>query len=229
MPRAASTKRIKSPYFIELAEQKDLARLVCAFERVPLPVLYFETEQDKRMAAQLDLFMGRPILYYVKVNDFKHYLGYRNSSGIEEVVFSDSTTSPTYIYAPIIFTKRLPSIFYDTSSEAKEERYLSVEVKDLNSLAKVGSYKVYYEEPPLPFFAFPSRDRWVLGTFTRMDEYEEASMFFYMSLDAPPPKSFVRYSSQRTSETTFTNRVDEHGYVYLKVIKLVSQHPLVDV
>ncbi|MEM4298246.1 MAG: hypothetical protein QW815_07760, partial [Nitrososphaerota archaeon] len=96
-------------------------------------------------------------------------------------------------------------------------------------LAKVGSYKVYYEEPPLPFFAFPYLDRWILGTFARMDEYEEASTFFYMTLSTPPPKSFIKYSSQRTGVTSFTNNIDEHGYIYLKVIRLRSQHPLVDI
>jgi hypothetical protein len=37
----------------------------------------------------------------------------------------------------------------------------------------------------------------------------------------------LRYSSQRADQPTFLTRLDEHGYVYLKVVKLAEDHPLV--
>jgi hypothetical protein len=231
MPSGEKVRRIKPPCFIQLTELKELARLVCAFERAALPVFYWEIEGNRQMATQLDLFMGRPIFYFAKANEFRHYLGYRNSAGVEDIALSDSTMNPAYLYSPVIALKRLPSIFVKGMNDTRRttEKFLSIEVSNLASLAKVGAYKVLFEEPPLPLFTFSSNNQWIIGAFTRIDEYEEASIFFYTTLDEPPSHSFLKYAVQRTTDTCFTNRIDEHGYVFLKVIKLMDVHPMVSV
>jgi len=104
---------------------------------------------------------------------------------------------------------------------------MSIEVENLISLLKVGTYKMLFEEPPLPLFAFRNGNDWILGAFTRIDEYEEASMFFYTKMKEEPPAGFVRYSPSSIQSTGFSRRTDEHGFVYVKVIKLSEKHPLV--
>ncbi|TLY02634.1 MAG: hypothetical protein E6K95_05270 [Thaumarchaeota archaeon] len=97
----------------------------------------------------------------------------------------------------------------------------------MGSLVKVGAYKMLFEEPPLPLFGFKSGATWILGAFARIDDYEEASLFFYTRMSGEPPAGFVRYSPAKTTETAFSKKTDEHGFVYIKVVKLAEKHPLV--
>ena len=222
-------KEIKPPCFVELASIKELARLACAIERAPLPVFAIESENEIVLSVQFDLFMGRPIFYFTKTRERKAHLAYRNLSGVEEVILTDSATHPTFIYAPVIGIKKLPAMFEKALHSQPEikEKFLSMEVSDLPSLAKISSYKMLFEEPPIPLYAFEVSKKWVAGAFARIDDYEEASLFFFVRLNAPPD-TFLRYSMQKTDGTSFTNKIEEHGYVFIKVIRLASKHPMVD-
>jgi hypothetical protein len=61
-----------------------------------------------------------------------------------------------------------------------------------------------------------------------LDDYEEASLFFYTTVEKEPEHGFVRYAPSRLADTAFSRRTDEHGFVYVKVIKLAEKHPLVE-
>lgn len=224
------SREIKPPCFIQVADIKNLARLACAIERVPLPIFAIEAGDNFLLSVQLDLFMGRPVFYYVKSKEKAQYLGYKNIGNAEEVALTDSPVNPTFVYAPIIAIKKLPAPFEDAINSPFEvkEKFLSFEVSDLPSLAKIASYKVLFEEPPLPLYAFKIDGKWVAGAFARIDDYEEASIFFYARLDKGPPGNFLRYPMQKTDGTAFTDRADEHGYIFIKVIKLGESHPLVE-
>jgi hypothetical protein len=102
-------------------------------------------------------------------------------------------------------------------------------VKDIMSIVKVASYKVMFEEPPLPMFTFPSPkgDKWLIGSFTRIEEYEEASIFFYFEQEEKPVQNYVGYSTSK-AQAFFTNRTDEHGNLYVKIIRVRKMHPLVE-
>ena len=224
------SREIKPPCFVQLADIKDLGRLACAIERVPLPVFAIESKNNFLLSVQSDIFMGRPIFYCVRSKEKGQYLGYKNVGNVEEVALTDSPVSPTFVYAPLIAIKKLPAPFEEAieGSSVIKEKFLSFEVSDLPSLAKITSYKVLFEEPPLPLYAFKVDGKWVAGAFARIDDYEEASIFFYVKLDKGPPDNFLRYPMQKTDGTAFTNRIDEHGYIFIKVIKLEESHPLVE-
>ena len=100
-------------------------------------------------------------------------------------------------------------------------------MKDLISLVKVATYKIMFEEPPLPIFAFPTHGGWRIGSFARIDDFEEASLFFFFEQDSKPSENFVGYSTAK-AHAYFTNRTDEHGNLFVKIIRLKSSHPLVD-
>lgn len=231
MPRAEN-KRIKPPQFIALAGLQELARLVCALERIPLPVLSLASGGQRLLAVQLDLFMGMPIFYYAPVDNTKRFVCYRNSGGVEEAVLADTAGNPTFAYAPIVNIARLPGVLakgLEGQQDRRRPRFLSAEVEDLGSLARVASYKMAFEEPPLPLFAFTQAPQHVLGTFTRIDDVEEASLFFYTVVPEAPKEGFLRYTATRSQDTEFTNRLDEHGSVYVKIVHLAKPHPLVDI
>ena len=204
----------------------ELGRLACALERAQLPIFMSKHGNAVRLSVQNDLFMGVPIFYYYESEKGGEFLSYKNVGENEEVQLVDSTAVPSYIYSPIIHVLKLPRIL-----EHKKEfhqKFLAAEVADLSSLVKLATYKMLYEEPPLPLYSFKNGTSWIIGSFARLDDYEEASLFFYARTKEEPSAGFVKYSPTNLSGTAFSKRADEHGFYYVKVIKLAEKHPLVE-
>jgi len=216
-------KKVGAAIFTELLDLKELGRLACALERVPMLVFSFPSKEGLRLAVHVDTYFNRPVFYYSTADKSGHFLEYRNSAGLEEVRISNT---PSFIlYTPIVSVQKLSKDF-EQNEGRKLEKIPSIEVADLVSLAKVGAYRMLFEESPLPIFTYRADGGWVAGVFTRLDEFDETSIFFYCWLDKEPSGRFIKYSTN-SSELSYTDRLEEHGYVYLKVIRLKVPHPLV--
>jgi len=226
LPPKKEQRRIIGGCFVRLSGIVDLGRLACALERAQLPIFMSKRGTTVRLSVQNDLFMGVPIFYYFESDKGGEFLAYKNVGETEEVQLVESTSVPSYIYSPIIHVLKLPRIL-----EHKKEfrqRFLAAEVADLPSLVKLATYKMLYEEPPLPLYSFKNGTGWIIGSFARLDDYEEASLFFYARIKEEPSAGFVKYSPTNLAETGFSKRADEHGFYYVKVIKLAEKHPLVE-
>ena len=222
---------LKAPCYIKLASLKDFGRLVCALERTPLPAFSFQFNKHDVLAAQTDVINGRSVIYYAD-NDSKdgQYLAYRVSNGIEEILFAGSVDNPTFVYSPILKVDRFPRALARSAKIDKKSGYAVIKLKDLSSLAKVAAYKTMYDEPPLPLFLFKERGgKTILGSTMSANDNETVSYFYYVLSEEEPKEPFLRYSSQRIEQPTFSARLDEHGYIYLKVIRLAADHPLVKI
>ena len=220
---------LKAPCYIALAGLKDFGWLVCALERTPLPAFSLKFNKHEVLAAQTDIINGRPVIYYAE-SDSKdgQYIAYRVSNGVEEVLLAGSVDNPTFVYSPILKVKKFPRALARSAKVDKKSGYTVIELKDLSSLAKVAAYKTMYEEPPLPLFLFKVRGgKIILGATMSASDNETISYFYYVALDEEPKEPFLRYSSQRAEQPVFSARLEEHGYVYLKVIRLAVDHPLV--
>ena len=218
-------QRIGGACYVGLDSLVELGRLSCALERAPFPLFAFKHGKFTRIAAQADLFMGTPIFYYFDNGQVDEFLAYRIAGEGEEVQLVNSASNASYLYAPVIRVQKMPKPLGE--KEDFPDKFMSVEVENIPSLVKVGAYKTLFEEPPLPLFAFKEGDRWVVGTFARIDDYEEASIFFYTRVK-DEPSGFLRYSYDKITETTYVKRTDEPGYHYIKVVKLTAPHPLVE-
>jgi len=226
LPGKKEGRRIIGGCFVRLNSLEDLGRLACALERAQLPIFMSRQDGKIRLSVQNDLFMGVPIFYYVEHEKGGEFLAYKNAGEVEEVHMVESAAAPSFIYSPIIHVLKLPSIL-----EHKKEfhqKFLAAEVADIASLVKLATYKMLYEEPPLPLYSFKNGKGWILGSFARLDDFEEASLFFYTRTKEEPATGFVRYSPTNIGDTTFSKRTDEHGFYYVKVIKLAEKHPLVE-
>lgn len=232
MPRSQGHSEEKTPKqatFVELESLNDLARLTCALERAPLPTFADRVDSHYRISSQIDFFSGSAVFYYSESTVSKQFLGYKTSNTGEEVNLVDVPSNPSFNYSPIIEIVKFPKVFQPQKTKRDGPKYQSVELRDLSSLVKIATYKVIFEEPPLPVFAFPvNGNRWRLGTFARIEDFDEASLFFYLDQDQRPRENFVGYSTSKSS-VYFTNRTDEHGNMFVKVIRLKATHPLVDI
>ena len=194
-----------------------------------MPAFSLQFNRHEVLAVQTDIINGRPVIYYTQ-EDSKdgQYLAYRVSNGIEEVSLASSVDNPTYVYSPILKVEKFPRSLTRSARIDKRSGYTVIKLKDLSSLAKVAAYKTIYDEPPLPLFLFKERGgKVVLGTAMSANDNETISYFYYVNAEEEPKEPFLRYSSQRADQPTFLTRLDEHGYVYLKVIRLAEDHPLV--
>lgn len=225
---------LKAPCYIALAGLKDFGRLVCALERTPPPAFSFVFSKENVLAVQTDIINGRPVIYFAKnevADGSGQYLAYRVTSGIEEVLLADYVGNPTFVYSPVLNVEKLPQRLARSARVDKRSGYTVIKLKDLASLAKVAAYKTIYDEPPLPLFMFKQQrgDRVVLGAPMSANDNETVSYFYYVALDdgEEPKEPFLRYSSMKAEKPVFSSRLDEHGYIYLKVIRLAAEHPLV--
>ena len=219
----------KAPCYIALAGLKDFGRLVCALERIPLPAFSLQFKKRYVLAAQTDIINGRPVIYYAD-NDSRNgqYLAYRVSNGIDEVLLAGSADNTMYFYSPILNVEKFPRSLSRSARVDKKTGYTVIKLKDLASLAKVAAYKTIYDEPPLPLFLFREQEgKIILGATMSANDNETTSYFYYATLDEVPSEPFLRYTSQRAERPVFSARLEEHGYVYLKVISLAADHPLV--
>ncbi|MDA4117478.1 MAG: hypothetical protein OK455_03955 [Thaumarchaeota archaeon] len=212
--------------FVGLETLTDLGRLACAFERAPFPIFMTQKDGKYRLAVQTDLFMGIPIFYYFESENGGEFLAYRSTGETEEAQLVDGANNASFMYAPIVHVLKLPKVMEPKSGF--KQRFWAAEVSNLSNLMKIASYKMLYDEPPLPLYSFKNGSSWITGCFARLDDFEEASLFFYSRLDIEPPSGFLRYSSSRLADTAFSKRIDEHGSIYVKVIKLKEKHPLVE-
>ncbi len=214
----------KLPFYIELYDMTEFARLVCALERIPRTSFGFVLDGKEVISIQMDLLKEKPVSYYVPNQKFGHYLSYGLKAGKEDCDVVNTMTNPTYLYSPIVRIKSLPESLKQETMIDSAVMYEPLELEDLTSLIKL-SYG--FEESPFPLFVFYDGAKWLAGVFMNFNESDETSYFCHVKLDFEPTKPFLKYSSKDGTEPSFVSGIHEHGYSYLKVIKLKGKHPLV--
>lgn len=189
--------------------------------------------KNRILAVQTDFVNGVPIIYYTKQNidsnNKNQYLAYRCNGASEDVHIDENASNPLYSYSPIINIEKLPLVLSKSSRKNKRFNYIKIKVSDLSSLAKVAAYKTIYDEPPLPLLIFKQgkSDKYIIGTALNLMESDLSNYFYYTEIENTNILNFLRYSSQKNETPVFTNNVENHGYIYLKAIKLLKDHPLI--
>ena len=212
----------KLPSYIQVESSLEFSRLVCALERAPRVTFRHKHEGKDVLSVQMDLLKEKPIIYYAPIENKGHYLCYGFKAGKEESIIVDSTHDNTKLYSPIVKIKSLPENLKGGNGSSGD-KYLPIELEDLASLAKL-SYG--FEETPFPLFSFPYNGKWLMGVFMNFNE-EGASYFCHVVLNQSPEKPFLKYSMNNGAEPSFVENPRDHGYSYIKIIKLKDTHPLV--
>ncbi len=212
----------KLPRYIELESTLEFSRLVCALERAPRVSFLHEHEGKKVLSVQMDLLKEKPIIYFTPIKNLGHYLCYGFKAGKEEADVVDSTTEIARLYSPIVKIKSLPASL--KSGNGTDDKYFPIELEDMASLAKL-SYG--FEESPFPLFSFPYNGKWLLGVFMNFNE-EGSSYFCHVVLPEEPKKPFLKYTMTNGAQPSMVDNPGEHGFSYIKIIKLKDTHPLVD-
>ena len=212
----------KLPRYIQVHSTLEFTRLVCALERAPRVSFLHDHDGRKILSVQMDVLKEKPIVYYTPLEYNGHYLCYGLKSGKEESEIVDTTSDASKLYSPIIRIKSLPKTLQPGNGTL--DRYQPIELEDISSLAKL---TWGFEETPFPLFLFPHNDKWLIGVFMNFND-EGTSYFCHVVLDTEPQKPFLKFSTANRIEPAFVDSPSEHGYSYIKIIKLKDTHPLVD-
>ncbi len=212
----------KLPRYIEVGSNLEFSRLVCALERTPRVSFLHEHDGKKVLSVQMDLLKEKPIIYFTPVEKLGHYLCYGFKAGREESSVVNSTIDTARLYSPIIKIKSLPASL--RSGSGSVDKYHPIELEDMASLAKL-SYG--FEDSPFPLFSFPFKGKWLMGVFMNFSE-EGISYFCHIVMDEEPKRSFLKFATNNGIQPSIVDDPNEHGYSYIKIIKLKDTHPLVD-
>ncbi|MDX1441050.1 MAG: hypothetical protein R3237_01155 [Nitrosopumilaceae archaeon] len=211
----------KLPHYIQVSSTLEFSRLVCALERSPRISFLHDHEGQKILSVQMDVLKEKPIVYYTPLDHKGHFLCYTFKGENELTEIVDTTKDASRLYSPIVKIKKLPETL--RPGNGATVRYEPIELEDLSSLAKL-TYG--FEDNPFPLFLFPHNEKWLLGVFMTFTE-EGTSYFCHVVLDKDPEKPFLKFAHDN-SEPIFVSSPYEHGYSYVKIIKLKDTHPLVD-
>ncbi len=212
----------KLPRYIQVNSTLEFSRLVCALERTPRVSFLHDYDGQKILSVQMDILKEKPIVYYTPLKNIGHYLCYELKGGKEKSEIVDTTSDASKLYSPIVKIKSLPKTLKPGNGTL--DRYQPIELEDMSSLAKL---TWGFDEIPFPLFLFPHKDQWLIGVFMNFNE-EGTSYFCHVVLDSDPQKPFIKFSSTNGSEPIFVENPSEHGFSYVKIIKLKETHPLVD-
>ncbi len=212
----------KLPRYIQVNSTLEFSRLVCALERTPRVSFLHDYDGQKILSVQMDILKEKPIVYYTPLKNIGHYLCYELKGGKEKSEIVDTTSDASKLYSPIVKIKSLPKTLRPGNGTL--DRYQPIELEDMSSLAKL---TWGFDEIPFPLFLFPHNDQWLIGVFMNFNE-EGTSYFCHVVLDSDPQKPFIKFSSTNGSEPIFVENPSEHGFSYVKIIKLKETHPLVD-
>jgi len=212
----------KLPRYIQVYSTLEFTRLVCALERTPRVSFSHNYNGKKILSVQMDVLQQKPIVYYTPLEHSGDYLCYGLKSGKEKSNIVDSTSDASKLYSPIIRIKSLPKTLQPGNGTL--DRYQPIELEDLSSLAKL---TWGFDDVPFPLFLFPHNDKWLLGVFMNFND-EGTSYFCHVVLNSDPGNPFIKFSPTNGIEPIFVQNPSEHGYSYIKIIKLKDTHPLVD-
>jgi hypothetical protein len=233
---------LKSPIYIKLKTLNDFARLVCSLERIPIPIYEYIYQNTDIFAAQLDTLNGHSIIYFVDniKSGENQYLSYKINNNNEEAAMVISIKDTSALYSPIIKLSTPPQSFLKPTKISATTKYTGIGLRDLFSLSKLVAFHTIYEESTLPLFLFPKSEKndsdlpdkefntkYVLGAHLSLTDSSDTSYFYYVLLEQEIEKNFMKFSLQKSDAPSFSNHIDEHGYIYLKIIKLQDTHPII--
>jgi len=211
-------------------------------ERIPIPIYEYLYQNTDIFAAQLDTLNGHSIIYFVDniKSGENQYLSYKINNNNEEAAMVISIKDTSALYSPIIKLSTPPQSFLKPTKISATTKYTGIGLRDLFSLSKLVAFHTIYEESTLPLFLFPKSEKndsdlpdkefntkYVLGAHLSLTDSSDTSYFYYVLLEQEIEKNFMKFSLQKSDAPSFSNHIDEHGYIYLKIIKLQDTHPII--
>lgn len=203
----------------QLSGIKDLGRLACAFEHSPQPIFSFDLPNKFSLCIQFEMGAKTTNFFYLESDRIGPFLGYKDVCGEEKVDFFKLAKDTSYIYSPVISLKE-PAFKIVKNNKYPPKKISFHQLKDLGSLLRIVTYKMFSDESTLPIFSAPLKSGGILFTIISYFEEDLSKIYYFMS-EEHPTNNFIKYASDKDI-LRYTDNVDESGYVYAKIIRMDS-------
>jgi hypothetical protein len=223
---------LKAPVPVHVTDMLSFARLALALTEGS-QILWYLKFKGKHVLGLFTAYMywdgDLPILAYTYSDaPPKAFLAYRSDSMKgEEWMFTDEVGDTRFRYGSFVELKSVPDAFRESleGNFPDVAHPLLAEVEDIKSIARILLPLSIREGTLFPLWHFTRGKKHIIGTCIPFEHYYEADalpVFFYVSLDDPPPDGFVKYIAVKPAgeKIEFSNNTNDAKYFYAKLVSV---------
>jgi len=223
---------VKPPVPVQVVDIQAFARLALGLTEGSQILWYFK-HKGKHVLGLFTAYMywegDLPILAYAYSDTPpKAFLAYRSDSVKgEEWLFTDDVDDTRFRYASFVQLRTVPEAFAQSLDGIAPEltQPMLAEVDDLKSIARILLPLSLREGTLFPLWHFMRGRNHIIGTCIPFEHYYEADalpVFFYVSQDAAPEKSFIKYIAVKPGgeRVEYSNNTSDAKYFYAKIVSV---------
>jgi hypothetical protein len=203
---------------IELRSIEDVARLACALEKVPKPVLAVRDGDGYMVGVIGEELDGSLLFLHRREPSVGEYLCYRFDDGRELAYYSNDAAPLPTVCSPVIRFKSFP--LAAGGRRRKGKQLLPIEAEDLQSVVKMSLYRLALDESPGAVYYVPCNGG-ALGSFIRATDDRGPTLFLHVA-QGEPQAGFLRVDPSRMGRVEFARSPAEPGFLYVKLVRLSS-------
>lgn len=221
---------VKPPVPVQVLDMQAFARLALGLTEGSQILWYFK-HKGKHVLGLFTAYMywegDLPILAYAYSDTPpKAFLAYKSDSVKgEEWMFTDDVDDTRFRYASFVQLKTVPEAFALSLDGKFPElaQPMLAEVDDLKSIARILLPLSIREGTLFPLWHFMRGKKHIIGTCIPFEHYYEADalpVFFYVSQDAAPDKSFLKYIAVKPGgeKVEYSNNTSDAKCFYAKLV-----------
>lgn len=209
---------------VEVFDLLELARFAAALERLPRTILSFREGGSYIMAVLMEELEEAWAFLTARSNRTGQFLMYEAGTLGERIEFVNKIRDYSASYIPVIGLAERPEFL--KCKKGLIPPLKPVKVDDLTSLVKLAIYKLHYDELPVSLYLSKEDDGLHLGAMAKITERNRNIYYFHTKVEEAEG-GFLKVSTADVREVKFSKGVGEHGFLYIKVIKLKDKLGLV--
>ncbi len=229
----SDTKKKKSGQkaaYVKLASLSDLCRLACGFDYSTEMLILSKFKGENRLMLPGERIENNLILYYVNVKDNVNIVKYMPQSETheEEVSFANEIepseiTGQHGVYYIHVLHVDLSRI--DECKTIEEKKINLLKTGGIIDIIKGSIRDIEKNEKVGHVYSFQYKGNTIVGAFNILEEFCDDKDNFYYAVEKKGTKNaFIRYD-YKTDNAEFTDKLDEHTYIYIKLINLAEPFP----
>ncbi len=213
-----------SVHFIRLASALDLARYLCDFTQVSMPIIALKEGSKYRLFAEGEKVGDTHIAYYVESPSISRYAVYTppGPSQNEHLEMVDRHGEPDYKAYQMELVEFVSRPFSEKKIGRNEITY--VRISDPRPLITALMHKGISNETIDKIYTFRHKGETFVGTFDLMSSRDDPQWFVYAKMDFEGEFGFFRYSSA-TDKAEPTNAPFDNQFFYVRAVNLAEAPP----
>ncbi len=217
-------KRGSSLLYVKARTMEDIARYAYSPDVAPKNLVCTKSGNSFRLVVFGEHINDTVMAYYVDIADESNAMRYTlpNSYERESAVLAVGNSANEKNSMSVL---RMDLSVFKEEKDISQEDILLIMVSSADDIVNTVARRSAREEISMPLYSFERDGKKYIAGFDLVEELnDDRKTFYYAVLQDKECKSFIKYNY---ADNTFslTNSVDEHAYIYLKVMNLEQAFP----